>query len=293
MEHNNELYFHVNGISKMSYSEITHYIESGKKYKSTTMSNIKDEVSKVVIVAERNASKNVAKDYNQNTGLAHSVASKVALDLQPESLNFAVKGYLKVTPSKNDKEYQSEVLFAQGHNTHNNWWVGSKSIYGYPGSFFGTSRGIAILSVSEDDVKKRIQELFDYVYNGICTLINNTEEFLEKALELVRNFVASVETKLSSWIENNKNRKVIDNVLNAIIAFLSSIVTDINTTINSLEDFAKKIEEIVNKALDNFIKNDSTISEYVIKLFGLLDLFFISIVEKGTNDFILNEWKLF
>ena len=291
--HDNELFFHVDGISKMSYGQTSFCITDGQPYEGTRMYDVENGVSKVVIVAGRKGSNATADYYNGNTGLAHSVASKVSLDLQPDKLNFAVQGNLTITAKTSGKMYQSEVLLAQGHNTYNNWWVGSKSIYGYPGSFFGTSRGLLIMSITEDEVKRQIEKLFTYVYNGVCTLVNKTELFLEEALKMVQKFVIAINEKISAWSESHKYRILIDKAIEAISSFLTKIIEDINNAIDSLEDFAKKIEGIVKNAFELFIESDNVIMEWVIKLYSMLDLCFLSITEQDTNDFAVCEWKLF
>ena len=249
--HDNELKFYVNGITNMSFTEESHFITDGQPYDGTTMHEVSNGVADVVIVAGRKGSHEVADNYNRETGFAHSVASKVSLDLQPDELNFAVKGKLQIT-STNSKVYQSEVLFAQGHNSHNNWWIGGKSIYGYPGSFFGTSQGLAIMSLSEDEIKKQIQALFDYVYDGVYKLINNTEEFLEEALNRVKAFIEALKDKVIKWSEYAYNNAILEKVLTSITAFLDKIVDDINKKVDSLENFAENIESIIKQAFDKF-----------------------------------------
>lgn len=122
--HNNEFVFNIEGLSEISFTEKDHKITQGQPYQGVSCKG-----TTLTVKAGRHNSSDVAKWFLNNTKDG-GVIAKTFNDEQPEALNFAVRGTL-VLHIKGMAYTLDDFVVGQGHfETNNNWWIGSKQMFG-------------------------------------------------------------------------------------------------------------------------------------------------------------------
>lgn len=122
--HDNEFTFNIKGLSEISFIEKDHKVTKGQPYKGVTCKG-----KTLIVKAGRHNSSDVAKWF-LNNAKDGGVIAKTFNDEKPEALNFAVRGTLLLHINGITYTFDDFVL-GQGHfEFNNNWWVGSKEMFG-------------------------------------------------------------------------------------------------------------------------------------------------------------------
>jgi hypothetical protein len=138
-EHNNEVFFAINGISAFQFTETAHSVTKKQPYSGTTsdVSNPGAE-ARIVVKAGRKKSTDVAKWFKTQVGSGQTLVCDSKGNF-PDELNFAVQGTLKMTIG--DKKITCQnILVGQGHfGLNNNWWMGGPNMQGAHVSLSGAT----------------------------------------------------------------------------------------------------------------------------------------------------------
>lgn len=144
-QHDNQVFFDVNGLTAFSFTENAtngHSITKGQPYGGTT-SGIKkesghDQAYVVVKAGRKNSSTNAAW-FKTQAGTGQTLACDSS-GTYPNELNFAVQGTMVFTTTTGKVITCENVIVAQGHfGLNNNWWMASPTMKGAHVSISGAT----------------------------------------------------------------------------------------------------------------------------------------------------------
>jgi hypothetical protein len=128
-EHDNDVYFAINGLQSFNFVETGHSITSGQPYGGTTAS-VSDGKGQITVSAGRKASTSVATWFKQQVGSGQTLVCDTK-GTYPDDLNFAVEGTLTIGSVNGKTITCNNIIVAQGNfGTTNNWWMGGPGMKG-------------------------------------------------------------------------------------------------------------------------------------------------------------------
>jgi hypothetical protein len=137
-EHDNEVFFAINGLQSFTFNETSHDVTSGQPYGGVTSTITDDGQVQVTVKAGRKGSEEVATWFKDQvyTGQTLVCDSK---ETYPDGLNFAVKGTLTIGSVNGDEITCNDIIIAQGRSSRNNWWMGGPHMKGAHLSYSGVT----------------------------------------------------------------------------------------------------------------------------------------------------------
>jgi hypothetical protein len=137
-QHNNDVFFAINGLQSFSFAETAHSITSGQPYGGVT-SGVSGGKGKITVKAGRKGSTQVADWFKQQVGAGQTLVCD-SKGTYPDKLNFAVEGTLTIGEVNGRTVECDNVIVAQGHfATTNNWWMGGPYMRGAHISYGGAT----------------------------------------------------------------------------------------------------------------------------------------------------------
>jgi hypothetical protein len=128
-EHDNEVFFAVNGLQTFNFQQTGYSITSGQPYGGTT-AGISSGKGLITVTAGRKGSSSVATWFKQQVGSGQTLVCDTK-GTYPDSLNFAVEGTLSIGSANGNTITCSNIIVAQGNfGTTNNWWMGGPGMKG-------------------------------------------------------------------------------------------------------------------------------------------------------------------
>ena len=137
-QHNNDVFFAINGLKSFSFQETAHSVTSGQPYGGTT-SGVSGGKGKITVKAGRKGSTSVASWFKQQVGAGQTLVCD-SKGTYPDALNFAVQGTLTIGSVNGKTITCDNIIVAQGHfGTTNNWWMGGPGMKGAHVSLSGAT----------------------------------------------------------------------------------------------------------------------------------------------------------
>ncbi|HEX3438779.1 MAG TPA: hypothetical protein VHT93_00405 [Pseudolabrys sp.] len=147
-EHDNDVYFAINGLQTFNFVETGHSITSGQPYGGTT-ATVSDGKGQITVSAGRKGSSSVASWFKQQVGSGQTLVCDTK-GTYPDDLNFAVEGTLTIGSTSGKTITCDNIIVAQGNfGTTNNWWMGGPGMKGAHISISGATEQTCQLSDSK------------------------------------------------------------------------------------------------------------------------------------------------
>ena len=281
----NKLEFGIGEEYGLDFVEKEHSITDGKSYGGTSMSG-----HTLTVNADRSKSDGVANDFRTYIGGEGHCTACMSHDDFPDKLNFAVNGTFTIT-MPDGKKYSNTVAVAQGHNagSHNNWWIGSKQMYG---KAVNTPVAIGIFHRCDaaEDLKKKtdetisniaqtVSDAIENVFNTIADNIdNNPSTFLKnvntKVDEMAQNICDKIDN--SSSIDANLTKKFVMDLANDIKKFIKELMEKSDMVQNFVIDIGNKVaEKIKEKITDATSAANQKLYEVIHEIIYAISLLFV------------------
>ena len=146
-QHNNDVFFTINGLKSFNFQETAHSITNGQPYGGVT-SGIRSGKGAITVKAGRKGSTDVANWFKQEVGAGQTLVCD-SKGTYPDKLNFAVEGTLTIGSVSGKTVTCDNVIVAQGHfGTTNNWWMGGPYMRGAHISYGGATEQTCHISGS-------------------------------------------------------------------------------------------------------------------------------------------------
>jgi len=128
-EHDNQVFFAVNGLKSFGFQQTGYSITSGQPYGGTT-AGVSNGKGQITVKAGRKASSSVASWFKQQVGSGQTLVCDTK-GTYPNDLNFAVEGTLTISSTSSETITCDNIIVAQGNfGTTNNWWMGGPGMKG-------------------------------------------------------------------------------------------------------------------------------------------------------------------
>ena len=257
----NKLNFSIGEEYGLDFVEIEHSSKNSSDYDSTSMSG-----HTLTVKANRHGFGPVADDFKTYIGGEGHCTACMSHDEFPGDLNFAVNGTFTITTPEG-KKYSNTVAVAQGHNagSHNNWWIGSKQMYGKAVSTpvaIGIFHRCDAVDDAENEIEDAIANIADEVSKAVenifKTIVSNleTDQFLNNVNAKIDEMAKTICDRIdkSTLFDANKAKDFV----NELAVGIKKLMDEMVNNSNMLQDYITNIGKVVSDHINNLINDSST-----------------------------------